>query len=106
MDDLVPGQKALNDLQRLIQQLAANARHGLVAEGAELPPAVVAEADADDQPAAGELIEHRDLAGQHPGPTPGQGVTSAPILMWLVAIAIAASVVHASATAMPGSAST
>jgi hypothetical protein len=70
--DVLAGQQALQHLERLVEEDAALPRLGRVAERAEFLPAVVAEADAHHEPAAGQQVERGRLPGQHPRPAAGE----------------------------------
>ena len=55
-----------HELERLVEQRRAGARVALLAEGAQLAPAVAAEAGAEDHAPAREAIEDGDLARDVP----------------------------------------
>ena len=54
-------------VEGLVEQATPPPSVGDLAEGAELPRAVVAETNADDDPAARKMIERAHLPSQHPG---------------------------------------
>ena len=55
-----------HQLERLVEQRRASARVALLAEGAQLAPAVAAQAGAEDHAPAREAVEHGDLARDVP----------------------------------------
>ena len=64
--------RAAQDLQPLVEHVAARPRVGLLTEGPELRARADAEPDAQGDPAVAQVVEGDDLPSHVPGPAPGQ----------------------------------